>query len=661
MRRVFLIFTLLVPVFFFVLLEGGLRIFGYGPDLSLFITETLNGRSFHIMNPGVKNRYFSRVVFTPTTSPDYFSVPKPRGTFRIFCLGGSTTVGFPYWYNGALSSFLRDRLRRTFPARTIEVINLGMTATNSYTVVDMASEVLDYEPDLLLVYDGHNEFYGALGVASRESMGGSRWLSRLSLRLVHLRSFLLLRDSYNAFGRLFAGSEGVEARGTLMEKLARGRTIPLESQAYRDGLDAFTANIAELHDLCSAKGVPVILGTQASNLRGLPPFVSGEPAGATPQQRLAFHESFNNGLAQWMNGQFDPALAAFTSATVLFPLHAESHYRRARCLDTLGRWEEARSAYLRARDLDELRFRTSSDFNAVIRNAAGGPTTSYADIEKTFADASPRGLIGNNLILEHLHPVSYGNFLIAKTYAMAMRERGLLASREEWAGRDTISDASLWETRPLTELDERTARRRTEALVTAWPFQPEELLLEPIAAKDTIGEIADQIARGRIHWRMAHDRALAYYASRNDTRSMEREYRAIINQLPYVDVQPYLKLAHLFLVQSRTEELRAVLEQSLQVEPTILAYRALGDIALRSKNPRQAAVYYEKTFSFPQAPAEQAENGTLLAVAFFRMNDLDKAEAQARRVLSLKPDHRPAVDLLSEIAAARRPQNFPQP
>ncbi len=32
-----------------------------------------------------------------------------------------------------------------------------------------------------------------------------------------------------------------------------------------------------------------------------------------------------------------------------------------------------------------------------------------------------------------------------------------------------------------------------------------------------------------------------------------------------------------------------------------------------------------------------------------------RAEAQAHRVLSLKPDHTPAVDLLSEIAAARKP------
>ncbi len=286
----------------------------------------------------------------------------------------------------------------------------------------------DYEPDLLVVYDGHNEFYGALGVASRESMGGSRWLSRLSLRLVHLRSFLLVRDAYNAFGRLFAGSESVEARGH-----AHGETRPRQDDsAGKPGIprrpwDVFASNIAELHDLCSTKGVPVILGTQASNLRGLSPFVSGEPAEATTQQRLAFHESFNNGLAHWMNGAFDSALTAFTSATSLFPLHAESHYRRARCLDTLGRWEEARPAYLRARDLDELRFRTSSDFNDVIRSAADGPTTSYADIEKTFADASPRGIIGNDLILEHLHPVAWGNFLIAKAYAGVMRERGLLA------------------------------------------------------------------------------------------------------------------------------------------------------------------------------------------------------------------------------------------
>ncbi len=68
------------------------------------------------MNPEVKSRYFARIGFNPSTSPDMFQMPKPAGTFRIFCLGGSTTVGYPYSFNVAFSSFLRDHLRGVFPS-----------------------------------------------------------------------------------------------------------------------------------------------------------------------------------------------------------------------------------------------------------------------------------------------------------------------------------------------------------------------------------------------------------------------------------------------------------------------------------------------------------------------------------------------------------------
>ena len=151
-----------------------LRSVNYGPDLSLFATEVIGGRAYYIMNPDVKARYFTQVEFSPTTSADYFPVEKQEGTFRIFCLGGSTTVGFPYGYAGSFPLHLRERLRRMFPDRNIEVINLGMTATNSFTALDLATELPAYDPDLIVVYDGHNEFYGALGVASRESVGQSR-------------------------------------------------------------------------------------------------------------------------------------------------------------------------------------------------------------------------------------------------------------------------------------------------------------------------------------------------------------------------------------------------------------------------------------------------------------------------------------------------------
>ena len=78
-------------------------------------------------------------------------------TFRIFCLGGSTATGYPYWYNASFSFFLKTRLKIIFPDKNIEVINLSMTAVNSFTVLDMVKELPEYEPDLILVYDGHNE------------------------------------------------------------------------------------------------------------------------------------------------------------------------------------------------------------------------------------------------------------------------------------------------------------------------------------------------------------------------------------------------------------------------------------------------------------------------------------------------------------------------
>jgi tetratricopeptide (TPR) repeat protein len=651
-RRLYTIITLAFPFLLLLGTELGLRMLKFGPDLSLFTTEVLNGKTYHIMNPAVKYRYFSRVEFSPSTSPDYFLVPKPAGTYRIFCLGASTTVGFPYWYNGAFSSFMRDRLTRLFPDRSIEVINLGMTATNSYTTLDIAREIMAYEPDMVVVYDGHNEFYGALGVASHESMGGAPWLSRLSLRLVHVRLFQAARAAYALIVRWF-GSDDPGTRGTMMEKLARGRNVPIDSDLYQAGLDVFRTNLQEIRALCSEHNVPVLFGTQISNLRGHPPFISADAATLAPGTQLEFHHAFNAGMTQAMNGMFDSALVAFRSAEHLLPLHAETHFRIARCLDTLGREREAMTEYIRARDLDELRFRTSSDLNAALLAMDDGAYGVSVDLERVFAAHSPDSIIGNELVLEHVHPTSYGQFLLAKGYVDRMRERGLLAPADVWASRDTVADAAFWADRHVTEVDERMALRRTEVLITAWPFQEEEGLVSAIAATDTLGAIADRATRGLIHWRQLHDLAIEHYATRKDLVRLEREYRTIINQFPAVDVEPYLYLAHLLLNQNRIPEVEATLHASLSVKPTVLAYRALGDIALRTSRPAEAVTFYEKILTFPLPPPEQVENGHLLAVAFYRSGRRDLALQRVLHVLSLQPDYRPAVELMAEINKQR--------
>jgi len=380
-KRVFLAITLSFPVVLLVGLELALRWFQYGPDLSLFKLHQIRGQSYYLMNPALKYRYFGTSHFAPSTSPEYFQVVKPRGVYRIFCLGGSTTVGYPYWYNGSFPSYLRDRLRATFPQKNIEIINVGMTATNSFTALDIARELAHYQPDLIIDYDGHNEFYGALGVASHQTMGSSRFMTHLYLHLIHLRTFQLLRDAIQAVAGLIGRTDKPDSRGTMMETLARDRYIPYGSAMYDDACSMFRENLEDLKATCESAGVPLILGTQVSNLRDQPPFVSRNSPALPSEQGVLFQRLYTEGMELQSNGLWDSAIVAFRSAITVDSCFADAHYRLAECLDTAGRKHEALPEYIRARDYDELRFRMDSRFNDVVRTMEDHEHCFVSDIE----------------------------------------------------------------------------------------------------------------------------------------------------------------------------------------------------------------------------------------------------------------------------------------
>jgi lysophospholipase L1-like esterase len=368
-KRLFSVIVLAIPVLFFVLLEFSLRLFHFGPDLSLFKTEIVNGKPYYTLNPSVKNRYFNRTEFTPDPSPEDLLVSKPPGTFRIFCLGGSTTVGYPYWYNGAFSSFLRDRLKSLFPDRSIEIVNVGMTATNSYTVLDLSRDLIKFEPDLFIVYDGHNEFYGALGVASNERIAPARWMTLLYLRMVHLRTFQLLRAIiFEVLRMLGKGPVDYSNRATMMEQVARGENVPYGSDTYAQTFAVFRQNLEDLADLCRSQRIPLILGTQVSNLRDQFPFISNNARTLSQAERSRFQLLYSSGIEFQSKGEVDSAIVLFRSAIATDSLYADTHYRLAQCLDAEGRRREAYPEYILARDYDELRFRTDSKFNNLIRS-----------------------------------------------------------------------------------------------------------------------------------------------------------------------------------------------------------------------------------------------------------------------------------------------------
>ena len=219
----------------FVLVEGALHLIGYGPTLALFIPAARIGANEYLqINPDVARRYFPRseVDFLPRPANDIFRRKKPANGYRLFVMGESTTEGWPYPHGVMFSRLLWRRVSALFPDKTIEVVNTGITAMNSYALRDFTDEILDQQPDAILIYAGHNEYYGALGVASTVSLGRAPWLIRLYLSLRRFKTFLLLRDLVDALTHRGAAAQGSPDRATLMGRVIGRASVPYGSPAY---------------------------------------------------------------------------------------------------------------------------------------------------------------------------------------------------------------------------------------------------------------------------------------------------------------------------------------------------------------------------------------------------------------------------------------------
>ena len=126
--------------------------------------------------------------------PQSFTARKSDQGYRIFCLGGSTVQGRPYATETSFTSWLRIGLQAAEPQRTWEVVNCGGVSYASYRLVPILQEVLNYEPDLIIVCTGHNEFledrtYGHI-------RDRSTTLVALQAQFAQLRSYQVLRQQY---------------------------------------------------------------------------------------------------------------------------------------------------------------------------------------------------------------------------------------------------------------------------------------------------------------------------------------------------------------------------------------------------------------------------------------------------------------------------------
>lgn len=455
-RSLFAVSSVVFGLLLLVALELGLRAAGVGGSYPLFVdAEGLAG--YRQANPEVIRRYLdSTGRLAAGIEPIPFLREKPEDGLRIVVQGGSSAAGFPYGRWGGLAGMLGDRLEVAFPERQIEVITTAMAAVNSYTLLDLVDEIIEVEPDAVLIYAGHNEYLGVLGVGSAFSIESSRFASRLYLRLRRLRVYQLIHRFVTSLSRLLEPGPSAD-RKTLFAQAGAGARIPFGSAAYQQGVEQFESNLQEILVRYRKAEIPVYLGTLVSNERDQEPF--SVVAGGGEER------------------------------------NAEVWFARGRSEEQAERLDAAREAYRKARDLDALRFRAPSEFNRVIRTLADRHGAVVVELERAFAQASPRGIIGAELLSEHVHPNAEGYFLLADAYFEALREDALIS-----LGPGAPSRAEALRDMPITALDRRLAEYSILELKAGYPFRESAAPFTLPPPSDAIDELARRRRGGELTW-----------------------------------------------------------------------------------------------------------------------------------------------------------------
>ncbi|MEP6733369.1 MAG: hypothetical protein ABJE10_22185 [bacterium] len=606
-RALFTTFTVLAPFALLAALEGTLRATWHNGAMPAFEDIRVGNARYRAPSSRLARRYFANESSPPVPPTDLFAVEKPAHGLRLFVLGESSAAGFPYPHNGTFSRVLRDALHDVLPNDSIEVVNLGIAATNSFTLVDLVDDVLEQHPDAVLIYAGHNEYYGALGVGSSIRIGSSPRLVRAYLALERLRTVVLLRNALNGVVHAIRPAPVDSTVATFMESVAEDQQITFGGHAYSAGLAQFHDNVGIALRRFQQAGVPVFIGSIASNERDQPPFVS--PANTSAR---AAYDSARQSLA-----------------------HSDS--------------AGARRLFARARDLDVIRFRAPGALNDTVRSLASTYGAHYVPVAERLAAVSPGGMPGHELFLEHVHPNRHGYALIAEVFADALRDEHYL---ERTASPARLAPWSDYERRmELSAFDERIAEHTVKTITTRWPFVAREQAQDyrgTYRPTDYADSLALLVSRGGIAWAEAKLRVAANDEAHGAPDAALREYMGLLRDRPFVETG-YRLVGRAQLAAGRPEDAEPYLERAVVLTPSAESCYLLGIIALGKKDYARAITLLDQSVALsPNAVPALYQ----LSLAFGLSHNLQAARGAALRAARIDSRYPGLADWMKVIGMA---------
>ncbi len=335
-----------------------------------------------------------------------FSALKPKLGFRVFALGGSTTFGRPYDWQMAFPHWLKLLLEDMNAETRYEVVNAGGVSYASYRLVILMKELVRYQPDLFVIYTGHNEFLEERTYPELKREGGLT--RRIKTGMNRLRTVTLMRRALRpeSSDRTLTGmSSEVRARLDVWSGLD---SYHRDDDLRRDVLRHFEHNIGRMIDIARDHGVPILFVSPASNLKDFSPFKSEHGAAFDASRQAAFKNLYESGVNGLRDGNPSAALDALQRALAMDGQYADLHYRMGRAFFALGDADRARFHFERALALDVCPLRAPHEVSAILKRVTesrGAPLIDLPGILQADLRVSKgHDILGEESFLDHVHP-----------------------------------------------------------------------------------------------------------------------------------------------------------------------------------------------------------------------------------------------------------------
>ena len=610
----------------------------------LFKEISKSEQKFYQVNPYVAKRYFDpNKTVLPTLYPETFQKNKSPGTFRIFCLGGSTTAGFPFDYQVPFPQQLKYLLSETYPDHQFEVINLGLTAINSFSVLDILEDIIDKEPDLIIIYMGHNEFYGAYGSASTISIGQNGYIIRFYLKLQRLRITQFLK---RIIYLIKPSNSSLKKNETLMEKIVGEKNVYYKSDRYLSTLRNFDHNLNLILSNCLKKDIPVILSNLVSNVKDLPPFDSNEEVGINKESHDTLLKKGDNYL---LSKQYQKALEIYSKVFGFDSSSAKIWYRLGHSYLGLKDSLQGLNFLYGAKDRDAIRFRATEEFNKLIQYTAIRRSIPIVNIKELFQQNSPQRIPGNNLFCDHLHPDPRGYYLMALGYYREIIDQKLLTT--------TPSNFSPEETPYfVTELDWNIGLIKTYRLVHRWPFSEKKIDYKKYPAYGDLesAQEAYNYIFNHQNWKRAHYKMGEYYQQLKEFKKARDEYFAVSMYLPD-NPDPYVQIAQTYQKEKNWKQCEKFYKKALQFKNYggVINYQ-LALAQREQNNITQAINNLQIALNHSKLPVEQRISAKYhLATLYVEVQKKSTGVEILEELIRDYPQFKPAHQFLRKLQSSR--------